>query len=166
MLLEIMEIVVSYDGAEAVKGVTINVEEGSITTFIGANGAGKSSVLRSISGLKKLNSGEIWFQGKRIDGMKPHKIVEMGIGHVPEGRRVFGLMTVMHNLKIGAYLQNDKRKVGQILEKVFHHFRLFTGIRWIRTNKNFLTMTNRAQVSMKSFDIFFQNCINRDKVLP
>lgn len=122
MLLEIKEIVVSYDGAEAVKGVTINVEEGSITTFIGANGSGKSSILRSISGLKKINSGEIWFRDKRIDGKKPHEIVEMGIGHVPEGRRVFGLMTVMHNLKIGAYLQKDSKKEAEILEKVFHHF--------------------------------------------
>ncbi len=122
MLLEIKDVVISYDKAEAVKGVNINVEEGSITTFIGANGAGKSSVLRAVSGLKKINSGEIWFQEERIDGMKPHKIVEKGIGHVPEGRRVFGLMTVMHNLKTGAYLQKDKKKEAQILEKVFHHF--------------------------------------------
>jgi len=122
MLLEIKDLVVSYDGAEAVKGVTINVEEGSITTFIGANGAGKSSVLRSVSGLKKISSGEIWFMGQRIDGVKPHKIVELGVGHVPEGRRVFGLMTVMHNLKVGAYLQKDKKKIEAILEKVFHHF--------------------------------------------
>jgi len=122
MLLEIKDVVISYDKAEAVKGVNIYVEEGSITTFIGANGAGKSSILRAVSGLKKINSGEIWFQEERIDGMKPHKIVEKGIGHVPEGRRVFGLMTVMHNLKIGAYLQKDKKKEAQVLEKVFHHF--------------------------------------------
>jgi branched-chain amino acid transport system ATP-binding protein len=122
MFLEIKDLVVSYDGAEAVKGVTINVEEGSITTFIGANGAGKSSILRSISGLKKIDKGEIWFQGSRIDGIKPHKIVELGVGHVPEGRRVFGLMTVMHNLIVGAYLQNDKKKVAKNMEKVFHHF--------------------------------------------
>lgn len=122
MLLEIKDLVVSYDGAEAVKGVTINVEEGSITTFIGANGAGKSSILRSVSGLKKISSGEIWFKGKRIDGMKAHQIVKLGIGHVPEGRRVFGLMTVMHNLKVGAYLQKDKAKVAASLRKVFHHF--------------------------------------------
>ena len=122
MLLEIKDVVISYDKAEAVKGVNIFVEEGSITTFIGANGAGKSSILRAVSGLKKINSGEIWFQEERIDGMKPHKIVEKGIGHVPEGRRVFGLMTVMHNLKIGAYLQKDKKKEAQVLEKVFHHF--------------------------------------------
>jgi branched-chain amino acid transport system ATP-binding protein len=122
MLLEIKDLVVSYDGAQAVKGVTINVEEGSITTLIGANGAGKSSVLRAVSGLKKIDSGEIWFRGKRIDGIKPHKIVESGIGHVPEGRRVFGLMTVMHNLKVGAYLVKDKNKIEQNLKKVFHHF--------------------------------------------
>ena len=117
MLLEIKDVVISYDKAEAVKGVSIYVEEGSITTFIGANGAGKSSVLRAVSGLKKINSGEIWFQAERIDGMKPHKIVEKGIGQVPKGRRVFGLMTVMHNLKIGAYLQKDKKKEGQILRE-------------------------------------------------
>ena len=122
MLLKIKDLVVTYDGAEAVKGVNINVEEGSITTFIGANGAGKSSILRSISGLKKINSGEIWFKENRIDGIKPHKIVKLGIGHVPEGRRVFKLMSVMHNLKVGAYLQKDKKKVAENLEKVFQHF--------------------------------------------
>jgi branched-chain amino acid transport system ATP-binding protein len=122
MFLKIEDVVISYDKAVAVKGVNIDVEEGSITTFIGANGAGKSSILRAISGLEKIDSGEIWFQGQRIDGMKPHKIVAMGIGHVPEGRRVFGLMTVMHNLRTGAYLQKNKKKEAEVLAKVFHHF--------------------------------------------
>jgi branched-chain amino acid transport system ATP-binding protein len=122
MLLEINNIFVYYDKAEAVKDVSLKVEEGSITTLIGANGAGKTTILRSISGLKKITKGEIWFRGKRIDGVTPHKIVSMGIAHVPEGRRVFGLMTVGHNLRIGAYLQKDKKKISEDLEKVFQHF--------------------------------------------
>ena len=122
MLLEIDNLFVHYDKAEAIRDVSLKVEEGSITTLIGANGAGKSTILRAISGLKKVTSGEIWFRDKRIDGAAPHKIVGMGVAHVPEGRRVFGLMTVAHNLRIGAYLQKDKKKVNQDLESVFHHF--------------------------------------------
>jgi len=122
MLLEIKNLFVHYDKAEAVRDVSLNVEEGSITTLIGANGAGKSTILRSISGLKKISGGEIWFRNKRIDGIAPNKIVGMGVAHVPEGRRVFGLMTVGHNLRIGAYLQKDKKKLDQDLERVFHHF--------------------------------------------
>jgi branched-chain amino acid transport system ATP-binding protein len=122
MLLEIKNLFVHYDKAEAIRDVSLKVEEGSITTLIGANGAGKSTILRSISGLKKITGGEIWFRNKRIDGIAPNKIVGMGVAHVPEGRRVFGLMTVGHNLKIGAYLQKDKKKFNQDLERVFHHF--------------------------------------------
>jgi branched-chain amino acid transport system ATP-binding protein len=122
MLLEIKNLFVHYDKAEAVRDVSLKVEEGSITTLIGANGAGKSTILRSISGLKKITGGEIWFRNKRIDGIAPNKIVGMGVAHVPEGRRVFGLMTVGHNLRIGAYLQKDKKKFDQDLERVFHHF--------------------------------------------
>jgi branched-chain amino acid transport system ATP-binding protein len=122
MLLEIKNLFVHYDKAEAIRDVSLGVEEGSITTLIGANGAGKSTILRSISGLKKITGGEIWFRNKRIDGIAPNKIVGMGVAHVPEGRRVFGLMTVGHNLRIGAYLQKDKKKFDQDLERVFHHF--------------------------------------------
>jgi branched-chain amino acid transport system ATP-binding protein len=122
MLLEIDNLFVHYDKAEAIRDVSLKVEEGSITTLIGANGAGKSTILRAISGLKKVTSGEIWFRDKRVDGIAPHKIVGMGVAHVPEGRRVFGLMTVAHNLRVGAYLQKDKKKVNQDLESVFHHF--------------------------------------------
>ena len=122
MLLEIKNLFVHYDKAEAIRDVSLGVEEGSITTLIGANGAGKSTILRSISGLKKITGGEIWFRNKRIDGIAPNKIVGMGVAHVPEGRRVFGLMTVGHNLRIGAYLQKDRKKFDQDLERVFHHF--------------------------------------------
>lgn len=122
MLLEINNLFVHYDKAEAIRDVSLRVEEGSITTLIGANGAGKSTILRAISGLKKITSGEIWFRDKRVDGVAPNKIVGMGVAHVPEGRRVFGLMTVAHNLRVGAYLQKDKKKFNQDLESVFHHF--------------------------------------------
>ena len=115
MLLEVKNLRVHYDKVEAVKGISLSVEEGSTSTLIGANGAGKTSILKAISGIIKSSSGEIWFEGKRIDGLPAHKIVGSGIAHVPEGRRLFGLMTVKHNLRIGAYLQKDKQE----LEKSF-----------------------------------------------
>jgi branched-chain amino acid transport system ATP-binding protein len=122
MLLEIKDIHVHYDKVEAVKGISLSADRGMITTLIGANGAGKTTTLRAISGLKKITSGEIWLDGQRIDGVVPHKIVGMGIAHVPEGRRVFGLMTVRHNLAAGAYLQNDKKTVERTMDEVFEHF--------------------------------------------
>jgi len=122
MILELNNISVFYEKAEALKGISIKVEEGSITTLIGANGAGKTTTLRAISGLKKLKRGEILMRGKKIDKLPAHKIVDLGVAHVPEGRRVFGLMTVMHNLRIGAYLQKDKKIYKENLERVFHHF--------------------------------------------
>ena len=122
MLLEVENIKVHYDKVEAVKGISLNVEEGSISTLIGANGAGKTSILKAISGLVKLSSGEIRFDGKRIDGLPAHKIVQTGIAHVPEGRRLFGLMTVKHNLRIGAYLQKDKVELENSFQQVYQHF--------------------------------------------
>ena len=92
-----------------------------ISTLIGANGAGKTTTLRAISGLKKITSGEIRLDGKRIDGTSPHKIVGMGIAHVPEGRRLFRLMTVRHNLIVGAYLQKDKKEIQRTMDEVFEH---------------------------------------------
>ena len=83
----------------------MGVDQGSISTLIGANGAGKTTILKAISGLIKASAGEIRFAGERIDNQPAHKIVGMGIAHVPEGRRLFGLMTVKHNLRLGAYLQ-------------------------------------------------------------
>jgi branched-chain amino acid transport system ATP-binding protein len=122
MLLDVRNIRVHYDKVEAVKGVSLGAEAGMISTLIGANGAGKTTILKAISGLKRLTAGEIRFGDQRIDGMSAHKIVELGIAHVPEGRRLFGLMTVRHNLLIGAYLQKDKKELERVLEEVFHHF--------------------------------------------
>ena len=122
MLLEVKNLRVHYDKVEAVKGVSLSVEEGSTSTLIGANGAGKTSILKAISCLIKSSSGEIWFEGKRIDGLPAHKIVGSGIAHVPEGRRLFALMTVKHNLRIGAYLQKNKQELEKSFQQVYQHF--------------------------------------------
>lgn len=107
-ILEIKDLVVSYGGIEAVKGISFDVSEGEIVTLIGANGAGKSTTLKAISGLVKPKSASIKMEGKEICGKTPDFIVKSGITLVPEGRRVFPNLTVKENLKIGAYLRNDK----------------------------------------------------------
>jgi len=122
MLLEIKNIRVHYDKVEAVKGISLAAEKGMISTLIGANGAGKTTTLRAVSGLKKVTTGEIWFDGQRIDGVPTHRITGRGIAHVPEGRRLFGLMTVRHNLAAGAYLQKDWKVVEKTMAEVFEHF--------------------------------------------
>ena len=109
-LLEIKDLRVSYGGIEALKGISFHVEEGQIVTLIGANGAGKSTTLRAISGLAPVKSGTILYDGQAINGLNPQKIVSMGVGMVPEGRRVFPNLTVLENLKIGAYLRHDDLK--------------------------------------------------------
>ena len=109
-LLEIQDLRVSYGGIEALKGISFHVEEGQIVTLIGANGAGKSTTLRAISGLAPVKSGAILYDGQAINGLNPQKIVSMGVGMVPEGRRVFPNLTVLENLKIGAYLRRDDLK--------------------------------------------------------
>jgi branched-chain amino acid transport system ATP-binding protein len=106
-MLRIDDLKVSYGGIEAVKGITFQVPEGQIVTLIGANGAGKSTTLRTIAGLVKPVSGRIHLQGDDITGLSPDRIVAKGITLVPEGRRVFPDMTVLENLKIGAYLRKD-----------------------------------------------------------
>ena len=121
-MLRVKNIVVHYGAVEALKGVSIEAEMGSISTLIGANGAGKSTCLRAISGLVPLTSGEIWFEDKRVDGMAPEEIVKLGVAHVPEGRRLFPLMNVYGNLMTGAFLRKDKEGIQRDLEKVFRHF--------------------------------------------
>ncbi len=106
-ILEILDLVVSYGGIEAVKGITMQVPAGKIVTLIGANGAGKSTTLRTIAGLVKPKSGRVRLQAEDITGMSPDKIVSKGITLVPEGRRVFPNLTVLENLKVGAYLRHD-----------------------------------------------------------
>jgi branched-chain amino acid transport system ATP-binding protein len=122
LLLEIKDLRVHYGRAEVLKGISMHIDEGSIITLVGANGAGKTTTLKTISGLKGPTSGEIWFQGTRIDRMPAHRIVQIGIAHVPEGRMVFGPMTVLDNLKTGAYLRRDRRNVARDIDMMFSHF--------------------------------------------
>jgi branched-chain amino acid transport system ATP-binding protein len=121
-MLEIRDLKVSYGAINALHGVSLSVKPGSIVTLIGANGAGKSTTLRTISGLVKPQSGEILYDGKNIAGLPAHQIVKLGLSHVPEGRMVFANLTVHENLMMGAYLQHDKAVIQQELELVFKTF--------------------------------------------
>ena len=121
-MLEVKNIQVAYGKIIAVKDISVTVNEGEIVTLIGSNGAGKSTTLRTISGLIKPKSGEITFNGKRIDGMPGHDIVSLGICHSPEGRRIFPRMTVKENLELGAFLRNDKAAVNADMERVLDLF--------------------------------------------
>ena len=122
MLLEIKNVHVHYHKVAALKGVDMSVPEDGIVTIIGANGAGKSTTLRAISGLVRISKGEIVFRGERIDRLPPEKIVALGIAHVPEGRRIFPNLTVEENLRTGAFLRGDKAEIGKDLDQVFEHF--------------------------------------------
>ena len=122
MYFEIKNIAVHYDQVKALKGISMQLEEGEIVTLIGANGAGKTTTLRAITGLTKVTSGEIWFNNQRIDGLPPQNLVAMGIAMVPEGRRVFPFMSVKDNLLMGAYLRNDKQKIAEDMERVYTLF--------------------------------------------
>lgn len=122
MLLEVKDLTVLYDRVEALKGISLTVEEGNIVVLIGSNGAGKTTTLRTISGLKRPTAGQILFKRKRIDIASPQSIVAEGIAHVPEGRRTFPYMTVYENLRMGAYLQKDKTGFYKDLEKVYEYF--------------------------------------------
>jgi len=121
MLLETKNMRVLYQKAEALRGVSLSVAEGEIITLVGANGAGKSTILKTISGLVKPSSGEIWFSDKRIDRLTPQEIVSRGISLVPEGRGIFRDMSVHHNLKMGAYLRKGG-EVSKDLEKIYGFF--------------------------------------------
>ncbi|HQL37559.1 MAG TPA: ABC transporter ATP-binding protein, partial [Bacillota bacterium] len=121
-MLEVKDLHVSYGAIKAVKGISFNVEEGEIVTLIGANGAGKSTTLRTISGLETAASGSIVFMGTDITKMPPHDIVKQGIAHVPEGRRVFANLTVMENLKLGANLRKDFDNIKKDIKRVFELF--------------------------------------------
>jgi len=122
MLLEIRDLRVHYGRAEALKGISIHIDEGAIVSIIGANGAGKTTILRTISGLERPTSGEISFQGKRIEGMPASEIVRMGITHVPEGRMLFSTMTVLDNLKMGAYLRKDRPQITGDIDTIYQQF--------------------------------------------
>ena len=122
MKLEIRDLCVSYGGIRALKGVSLSVDEGQIVTLIGANGAGKSTTLRAISGLQKVQSGSILYGGEELTSLPAKEIVRRGIIHVPEGRRVFPDMTVAENLKIGAFLRTDKAAIAQDMDYVYSLF--------------------------------------------
>ncbi len=122
MLLEVKGVSVHYQKVQAITDISIQIDEGQIVTLIGANGAGKSTTLRTISGLKRASSGGVWFDGQRIDRLAPEKIVRMGIAHVPEGRQVFPDLSVNQNLITGAYLRRDKDGIARNLEEVHEHF--------------------------------------------
>jgi branched-chain amino acid transport system ATP-binding protein len=122
MPLELRDVFVHYGKATALKGISLEANEGEVVALIGSNGAGKTTMLRAISGLDVPTRGEIIFKGKTINGLDPHVIVRMGIAHVPEGRRVFGPMTVEENLELGAYLRKDRQKIGQDLEQIYESF--------------------------------------------
>lgn len=122
MKLEIRDLCVSYGGIRALKGVSLSVDEGQIVTLIGANGAGKSTTLRAISGLQKAQSGSILYGGEELTNLPAKEIVRRGIIHVPEGRRVFPDMTVAENLKIGAFLRTDQAAIAQDLDYVYSLF--------------------------------------------
>ncbi len=121
-LLKVTDLVVSYGGIEALKGISFDVEQGQVVTLIGANGAGKSTTLRTISGLVKGREGRIYFEGRDITDYGTQKIVETGIAMVPEGRRVFANLTVLENLRIGAYLRKDKDVIEEDIQYVYELF--------------------------------------------
>ncbi|HEX9027341.1 MAG TPA: ABC transporter ATP-binding protein [Clostridium sp.] len=121
-MIKIDDLVVSYGGIEALKGVSLEVPSGKIVTLVGANGAGKSTTLKSIVGLVKPKSGSINYEGTDLTKLKTEAMVKEGIALVPEGRRVFTDLTVLENLKIGAYLRKDKKGIEEDLEKVYSLF--------------------------------------------
>ena len=122
MLFEIKDLRVNYEGAEVLKGISLELEDGEIVTLIGSNGAGKTTTLRTISGLKSPTAGEIWFEGRRIDQMSPQDVVRRGIIHVPQGRELFPYISVSGNLRLGAFLRRDKSKIKKDLENLLEYF--------------------------------------------
>jgi branched-chain amino acid transport system ATP-binding protein len=122
VVLEVRDLVVAYGKVQAVKGISFSVEQGQIATLIGTNGAGKTTTLRTVSGLLTPQTGEISFQGERIVGVPAHQIVERGLAHAPEGRRIFPRMSVEENLLLGAYSRRDAAEVRVDLARVFDLF--------------------------------------------
>ncbi|HXG47984.1 MAG TPA: ABC transporter ATP-binding protein [Methylomirabilota bacterium] len=121
-VLEVTNLEVNYGVITALHGISFRVAEGEIVTLIGANGAGKTTTLKTISGLLRARAGEITFRAERITNLAPHKIVQRGVSHVPEGRMVFANLTVLENLKMGAYLVRDPRAVAREMDYVFSIF--------------------------------------------
>lgn len=121
-MLEVKDLKVNYGMIQAIKGVSFHVEQGEVIALIGANGAGKTTILHTITGLLSPKEGSVLFEGTDITKIPPHKIVSMGMAHVPEGRRVFAHLTVLQNLKMGAYTRKDKAEMQKTLEMVYERF--------------------------------------------
>ena len=121
-MLEIKDLEVHYGVIQAIKGISFEVEKGEVVALIGANGAGKTTTLHTISGLITPTKGTVAFEGKDITKIPGHKIVSMGMAHVPEGRRVFQELTVLQNLKLGAYTRKDKKELDETLKTVYKRF--------------------------------------------
>ncbi|MDD7793032.1 ABC transporter ATP-binding protein [Clostridium sp. 'White wine YQ'] len=121
-MLKIDNLNVYYEGIHALKDISLEVNQGEIVTLIGANGAGKTSTLRAISGLVPYKSGDINFKGSALKTIAPHKILSLGLSHVPEGRKIFPELTVMENLELGAYLRKDKKGITTDMESIFTKF--------------------------------------------
>ena len=122
MILEVERLAASYAGVPALHDVSFGVAEGSVVSIIGANGAGKTTAMRAISGQLRPDRGAIRFRGRRIDGQPAHRIAELGIAHVPEGRRLFGRLTVMQNLLVGSYAKRARAAEQETIERVFGIF--------------------------------------------
>ena len=122
MMLEVSDIEVFYGVIQAIKGVSFHVDQGEVVALIGANGAGKTTILHTISGLLTPKNGNVVFEGQDITKVPGHKIVSMGMAHVPEGRRVFAQLSVLQNLKLGAYTRKNKEEIEQTLANVFERF--------------------------------------------
>ena len=121
-MLEIRDLEVNYGAINAIKKISFDVNEGEVIALIGANGAGKTTTLHTITGLLKAKSGSVKFEGKELTKMPPHKIVEMGMAHVPEGRRVFAQLSVLENLKLGAFIRKDKDGIEEDLRNIYERF--------------------------------------------
>ena len=121
-MLKVKELNVYYDAIHALKDVSFEVSEGEIVTLIGANGAGKTSILHTVSGLIRAKSGKVLFMDKEIQHVEAHEILKMGLAQVPEGRRIFAQMTVLENLEMGAYARKDRENIASGMERVFQSF--------------------------------------------
>lgn len=121
-MLEVKDLIVQYGGAMALKGISFNMDERDVVTLIGANGAGKTTCLKAISGIHPLSSGEIFFQGKKIEKITARLMAHLGIAHVQEGKRLFPRMTVLENLEMGFFLRKDRDGIAKDLERIYGHF--------------------------------------------
>ena len=121
-MLKVTDLKVYYGVIQAIKGISFEVNEGEVIALIGANGAGKTTILHTVTGLVEAKAGTVEFEGRDITKMPGHKIVTLGMAHVPEGRRVFSDLTVLENLKLGAYTRKDKNEVEETLKMVYKRF--------------------------------------------